>query len=229
MDNIISVFYVRVIRNTYNLLFWLFCFNYSENAKLFHRIVINYQFPLVLFITISEICNSKQANHTVSILNLDDLLLEHAKDMYEMKRKELEKKCGAKDKEFDWELIPKALRKQNLVVTTVSTSYHSRFEPEGLVHHAFPKTDKTVDSSKTDVSAAKEGSDAELSSPKHTSLYRTEYRNTTDREQKYTLVTERTTTQSVHMAFSRCKYSSHLFNGLMSDQIFEYAYDIRDE
>ena len=155
--------------------------------------------------------NSKQENTSVKVLNLDELLLEHAKDLYEGRRKELEKKWDAKGKEFEWERLPKSLRKERLLVDTVSTSYRSRFEPEGLAHQGSPTSGNKVVTSKTEVSAGKEGSDAENAVPKHTSLFRTEYRNTTDREQKYTLATERTTTQSVHMEFSRCKYPSNLF------------------
>ena len=140
----------------------------------------------------------------VKVLDLDELLLEHAKDLYEVKRKELEKKWGAKDKEFEWERLPKALRKERLAVETVSTSYRSRFAPGGLALPAAPTAGNKVNSTTAADSPSKGGDAEEDAAPKHRSLFRTEYRNTTDIEQKYTLATERSTTQSVHMAFSRC-------------------------
>lgn len=147
-----------------------------------------------------------QTNHmsnsdAVKVLDLDELLLEYAKDMYDGRRKDLEKKWGAKDKEFEWERIPKALRKERLVVETVSVCYRSRFAPSELALPGAPIAGPKVGS------PTKAGDAEEAAAPKHRSLFRTEYRNTTSIEQKYTLSTERTTTQSVHMALSRCKCS----------------------
>lgn len=151
----------------------------------------------------------------VKVLDLDELLLEHAKDLYETRRKDLEKKWGAKDKDFEWERLPRVIRKERLLVETVSVSYRSRFAPAGLALPAAPSA-KVGGSSpvaggkavaQTGNGSPAKAADAEEDAvPKHRSLFRTEYRNTTDIEQKYTLGTERTTTQSVHMAFSRCTY-----------------------
>ena len=148
-----------------------------------------------------------------SVLDLNVLLLEYAKKNYEAKKKELKKKWGVTNKELEWERLRKALRKEHLAVDTVEIKYFSHFAPEGLALAASPTSGNKVGSTTPTDSPSKGGDAEEGAAPKHRSLFRTEYLNTTDIEQKYTLATMRTATDSVHMEFSRCK--SHYLISLL--------------
>ena len=130
------------------------------------------------------------ASGSPNILDLDELILSHAKDLFEIsEKKDLEKKWGCK---FEWEKLKKQVRKERLVVETTEVKYKDKFTPA---------SDAPVG-----VSMNGQMGEGGIAIPKHRSLFKTVYENTTNIEQKYTMSTERSTTQSVSMNFSKCMH-----------------------
>ncbi len=97
--------------------------------------------------------------------------------MAEVKR--FEKECGTK---IEWDKLTKEVQRDKLLVETIEVKYHDRFAPEIKEENA-------------------------AAPPKYKSLFRTVYENKTNNEQRYTISTERSTTQSLSMYFSRSMFA----------------------